>query len=260
MAIVCNTWWVHCVGLDMETHDFLSAQLPADDSRARRDIRISVGALLLFIVINLVFSSFSRGVGQNTTAGQGATIGGILLALALVWATQRKLGRGFSELGLSRPHSWPRTVGLGIGVAVLSQVVVGTALTLIQPLLGGELPDVSRFDSVRGNLPTMVGTVLAVWITSAFPEEVIWRGFLITRIAGLAGGSRPAWIVALLLSSAHFGMIHSYQGVSGMVGTGLAGLLYGVAFLVLGRNLWIVIVAHASSHLLSFTMLYLSGA
>ena len=105
--------------METETqNDTPSAHLPADDSRARRDVRISAGAILLFIVIHLAFSTLGRSVGENTTAGQGAAIGGIILALALVWATQRKLGRGFSELGLSRPRSWPRTVGLGIGVAV----------------------------------------------------------------------------------------------------------------------------------------------
>ncbi len=246
----------------METekqHDTPSVHLPADDARNRRDVKISAGAILLFIVIHLAFSALSRSVGQNTSAGQGAVIGGIVLVLALVWATQWKLGRGFSELGLSRPRSWPRTVGLGIGVGLLSQAVVGGAMAVILPLLGAEMPDVSRFDSVRGDLPTMVGMVLTVWITSAFPEEVIWRGFLITRMAEVAGGSRPAWIVALLLSSAHFGMIHSYQGITGIVGTGLAGLLYGVAYLALGRNLWIVIVAHATSHVIGFTLMYLGA-
>ncbi|MCH7667131.1 MAG: CPBP family intramembrane metalloprotease [Acidobacteria bacterium] len=52
-------------------------------------------------------------------------------------------------------------------------------------------------------------------------------------------------------------LIHFYQGVSGIVATGVMGFLYGLAFLLLGRNLWVVIVAHAASHVLSFTAMYL---
>jgi membrane protease YdiL (CAAX protease family) len=128
---------------------------------------------------------------------------------------------------------------------------------VINPLMGADAPDVSRFNAVQGNLKVLLTMVPMVWLTSAFPEEVIWRGFLMTRVAKLGGGSRGAWGMALVLTSVHFGLIHFYQGVAGMVATGIMGLLYGLAFLLLGRNLWVVIVAHAASHALSFTAMYL---
>lgn len=218
---------------------------------------VAAGAILAIVAIVFAFSQLSRRVGEDTLAGSMAALGGIMLCLVVVWATQRWLGLGWQEIGMRRPRSWPRTLGLGILVAVVSNAALYPIMTyIIAPLSGGE-PDVSRFDATRGNLGVMVGTVLTVWLTSAFPEEVIWRGFLMTRLAKLAGGGRLAWGLALILVSVHFGLIHFYQGVSGMVITGLAGFLYGLAFLIFRRNLWVVIVAHAANHVIAFTAMYL---
>ena len=183
---------------------------------------------------------------------------GTLSSLALVFVFQRRLGLGVAEIGLKRPASWPRTILLGVLVAIVGGALAqGVMAYVINPLISAEPPDVTRFNAVRGNLRVLLGMVPTVWLTSAFPEEVIWRGFLMTRIARLVGGSRSAWALALILTSLHFGLIHFYQGASGMAGTAVMGFLYGVAFLLLGRNLWLVIVAHAANHLIVFTAMYL---
>ncbi len=237
-----------------DDHGFTDDQAPA----AGRQTRIAAGAVLLIVLINLVFSLVSRRVGEAGHAASFAALGGIVLCLVVVWGTQRLLGLGWSEIGLKRPASWPRAVGAGVLVSVVAYVVTyATLILVIAPLTGSETPDVSRFDSTRGNLGVMIGTVLTVWITSAFPEEVIWRGFLMTRIAKLAGAARWAWGLALVLTSVHFGLIHLYQGVTGVATTGLIGLLYGVAFLLFRRNLWVPIFAHATTHVMSFTVMYL---
>jgi len=222
-----------------------------------RERLIGLGSILLIVVFTFVASVVSRMVGESSPAGSAAALGGIVLSLVVVWLTQRMLGGGWSEIGFRRPKSWPRAVALGLGLALVSGVVVQAALTYVILPLSGVGPDVSRFDSVRGDWMTLVGTILTVWVTSALPEEIIWRGFWMTRTSELMGGGRWAWATALILSSVHFALIHFYQGISGIAVTGLAGLLFGIAYLVVGRNLWVVIFAHAWVHLMSFTLLYL---
>ena len=224
----------------------------------RPDTLISAGGVLAIFAISIIFSLLGRRLGEDGTGGTLAALAGVVLALVVVWATQRRLGLGFAEIGLRRPVSWPRTIGQGILVALIIVPLAYVALEfVINPLTGSEGPDISRFDSSRASLGMMIGTVVTVWLTSAFPEEVLWRGFLMTRIAKLAGATRWAWALALVVSSVHFGLLHYYQGISGVAATGFVGLLYGVAFLILGRNLWVTIVAHATSHVISFTALYL---
>lgn len=41
-----------------------------------------------------------------------------------------------------------------------------------------------------------------------------------------------------------FGLAHAYQGVTGIIDEGLAGLLLGMIYLRTGRNLMVPIIAH----------------
>jgi membrane protease YdiL (CAAX protease family) len=67
---------------------------------------------------------------------------------------------------------------------------------------------------------------LALSVTAGFCEELLARGFLIWFIATWTG----PWI-ALVLSSALFGLGHGYQGWSGIVKTGVVGLVMGAVYL-----------------------------
>jgi hypothetical protein len=63
-----------------------------------------------------------------------------------------------------------------------------------------------------------------------------------TRFAELGRFRRSSWIGSLLATSALFGAMHAYQGLSGIIATGLTGLVFGGVYLTTGRNLWACIV------------------
>jgi len=48
----------------------------------------------------------------------------------------------------------------------------------------------------------------------------------------------------MLLVSILFGYGHYYKGTSGVIDSGVAGLILGSAYLLSGRNLWVPILAH----------------
>ena len=70
-------------------------------------------------------------------------------------------------------------------------------------------------------------------------EELAYRGYAIPAVI-VAGGSAPA---ALAVTSVAFAVLHSYQGVLGVVRTGVVGVIMGVVFLHTG-SLWPPMVAH----------------
>ena len=77
-----------------------------------------------------------------------------------------------------------------------------------------------------------------------------------SRLARCLGGGRLAWLASLLLSSAVFSMLHLYQGPAGVAITGFVGLLFGIVYLVSGRNLWIGILVHGLVDTASLTAVY----
>ncbi len=76
-------------------------------------------------------------------------------------------------------------------------------------------------------------------LCAGFGEELAYRGYAIPAVI-VAGASAP---VALALTSGAFAVLHSYQGVLGVVRTGVVGVIMGAVFLHTG-SLWPPMVAH----------------
>jgi CAAX protease family protein len=66
---------------------------------------------------------------------------------------------------------------------------------------------------------------------------------LLTRAADPGGRSKAAYWIGVLLVALLFGYGHYYKGPSGVVDSGLAGLVLGATFVWSGRNLWACILA-----------------
>jgi membrane protease YdiL (CAAX protease family) len=129
-------------------------------------------------------------------------------------------------------------------VAAMAAFVVG-AILMANVVGIPEGADMSRYSYLRGNLPMTILALVSVYIVSAFAEEVIYRAFLITRIAELRAGGKAPLGLAVVVSSVVFGLVHSDWGLAGMVQTSFMGLALGVSYLAVRRNLWVTILAHA---------------
>lgn len=64
-------------------------------------------------------------------------------------------------------------------------------------------------------------------IVVAVTEEIIFRGYLITRFRNLT--NRPG--VGLVLAAVVFALGHGYEGSSGMITVGVMGLVFGLLYL-----------------------------
>ena len=82
--------------------------------------------------------------------------------------------------------------------------------------------------------------------TAGVMEEVLFRGFVITRLSWLIG---DAWLAAIV-ASLSFALGHVYQGWIGLLRTGLGGLAFSLAFVLTG-SLLPSILAHTVLNLLS---------
>jgi membrane protease YdiL (CAAX protease family) len=105
------------------------------------------------------------------------------------------------------------------------------------PILARVLPETP--------LETLVFLVV-VCPTAGITEEVLFRGFAITRLAPLVG---DVWL-ATLIAAIGFAFGHAYQGTIGMISTALIGLGYSVSYIFTG-SLMPAIGAHMLHNALS---------
>jgi membrane protease YdiL (CAAX protease family) len=88
-------------------------------------------------------------------------------------------------------------------------------------------------------------------------EELVYRGYLMNRVAGVLHGTRAAWIMSLVLVSVLFGCSHIGQGITGIAENIWDGLLLGIVYLACGRNLAAAIIAHGVTDSVDVLLMYL---
>lgn len=159
------------------------------------------------------------------------------------------------DYGLKKPRSFAWLSVWAIVIIILE--VAESSLT--EPILHEKFgaPNITAFENITGNLPLFLYVLPFIWLFAAFGEEYFYRAFLMTSLAQVLGGTRAAWAAALIAQSVIFGLAHAYQGVSGAIGTGIAGLVYGAGYMAAGRMLWPPMIAHGLLNTLGFTLLYL---
>jgi uncharacterized protein len=164
------------------------------------------------------------------------------IAIAIVAFETR---RPVHALGLGRPRSIFRTIAFGVAVGFAMLLFSKLLLTPIAEAITGIPRDLSAFEDVRGDLAVYLALMPRIWLGAAICEEIVFRAFLIGRLeAAFGGASRIATAAAVVLSSVLFGFAHTYQGPTGVLITGVLGLVFASIYAYGGRNLWITIVVH----------------
>ncbi len=177
--------------------------------------------------------------------------------LAFAWLSLRARKVRWRDIGLSRFRNWRVTLGAGVGVGLLLEAF---QLFISQPLLVRVLrkqPDLELFRALHGNVKWTLVALAGTWTLAAFGEEMVYRGYLMNRVADLLNRTRVAWIVSLIVVHVGFGLAHAYQGITGILDEGLAGLLLGLVYLATKRNLAVPIVAHGIGDSIDFVLIFL---
>lgn len=176
--------------------------------------------------------------------------------LAFGWLSLWLRKFSWRSIGLSRYRSWRATLGMGIAAGSLMEAL---EIFLTQPFLVRVLhkqPDLEVFRALRGDLKLTLFFVALAWTVAAFGEEMVYRGYLMNRVADLLNRTRRAWIISLIAVQVGFGLAHAYQGVTGIIDEGVMGLLLGLIYLATGRNLAMPIVAHGVADSIDLVLIF----
>lgn len=156
------------------------------------------------------------------------------------------LGLGWpgSFLGLQMPERlWLfLPISLLLALAVYAQVLyirvvarTSDGRAQLRRSMSGPLHMLPRTSKERG-----------LWIllslTAGFCEELLYRGFLPAYLVHIFPG--VPFLVAIIIAAALFGIGHIYQKVTGVLGTGAMGLVFGLLYFFTG-SLILPMIIHA---------------
>ena len=179
--------------------------------------------------------------------------------LGLAWLMLLLRGKRWRDAGFR----WPPHAGSAIALGAVAGVALSAhELILLEPLVRsftGSAPDLSFFKELKGNLQATLFFIGLSWVLAAFGEEMVWRGYAMTRVAELFGGGVAAWILSTIVVNIAFGIAHDYQDITGIIVTAIDGLLYAVLYFLAGRNLAVPIMAHGMSNTCDFLLMYHGG-
>ena len=202
------------------------------------DLLIVLAAIAVAWQLSRLFLYPALGVPDNAPIILRPITGFFVAWWVLHWRGQR-----WNTLGLRMPTQWWRVligaVALYLANVALSRWAVPALADLLQPQ---QQP--SFLGYIRGNLAAFLGWLAIGWVVGGFFEECLFRGFLLTRVAELCG---PGWIglaAGIVVQALLFGSMHLYAGGFAFVFAALFALANGVFYLLVGRNLWPLIVVH----------------
>jgi membrane protease YdiL (CAAX protease family) len=220
-------------------------QPAAEPLRNRRDSRWL--ALFEFLLVGLIFYADHRKLIPVSKTPE---------LLVLGWISLRVRKLGWRTVGLTRYRTWPMTIAIGVALGALLETF---QLLVTQPILArllGRQPDLELFRMLTGNIKMTLLFIALSWTLAAFGEELVWRGYLMNRVADLLGRRRRSWMLSLVIVSIMFGLAHGYQGLTGWIEEGLAGVALGLMYLRTENNLVVPIVAHGVCDTIDMVLIF----
>ena len=170
-------------------------------------------------------------------------LSGILFGLLVIFFLTSFDGFNDFRTWFQRPKSWGNCVAMALLASLASMVISYFLLRLFRASpFGG--PDYSRFSVVHGNGKLLLIWLLFIWTIVAFGEEIIGRGFILTRLLVVFERTFNPPFLAIAVSAMIFGSVHFYQGVAGVVDNTCTGIIFGTLYLNQRRNLWSNFFSH----------------
>ena len=166
-------------------------------------------------------------------------------------------GKPFSALGFQREKFTFKNIFILAPLVslVLFIFYVFALVPGITKLTGAPI-DYSSFDQLKGNLPACLIALLIVWVSAGFGEEIIFRGYFMRQFVKFFGESKVSILLNIFLLACFFGFMHSYQGITGQLVTGIVGALLALIFYLRKYDLWFVIAVHGFFDTIALICIY----
>jgi uncharacterized protein len=181
----------------------------------------------------------------------------VLPVLLVVWWFLKRNGENFTDIGFSFRRFEIKSVSIGAASAIVLfvflQYVFFPLLSSVVVLHPANLED---FKNIRHHFLNFIFILIAGFIVGGVYEELVFHGFVFTRIERIVKGKFVVPI-SFIITNVIFGLYHFQLGMAGMLNAFLAGCAYQYLMIKFHRNLWYSIFFHAFFDAIGLTYIYL---
>jgi membrane protease YdiL (CAAX protease family) len=228
------------------------------------DIKYSKRRKLVWLVIGLSLGLLFMGALRLSTVHPNiltplagfATPGYVLITVLFTIFLVRK-GLPLNKFGFGERPNF-RIIILAISAVIILRLFDLLLNPLIEEILGGPR-NLERFADVEGSVGSLIVLLITNWTLAAFGEEFAYRIVLMRGISFILGDTRKGQISAIILQAVMFGLIHAYQGPTGITGSTISGLIFGVVTIMSRWSIWPAALAHGINNTFGIIALYNGG-
>ena len=188
-------------------------------------------------------------------------LGTLLATIVVIIGSYVEYGKkAFKSLGLEafKSNLKPMLVQAPVVAGVLFSVYVFLLIPGVTNITGQAI-DLTAFEELKGNLPATLFMLAFVWVSAAFGEEIIWRGYLMRQFVKFFGDGSIALTINILLFGVLFGFCHAYQGITGQILSGIIGMVLAYIFYKRSYNLWLNIAIHGFFDTVAIILFYIGS-
>ena len=177
--------------------------------------------------------------------------------LLFVWLYLRHFGENFSNIGFNFKSFNFKAVLIGS----LAAIVILTFLQLVffpilETFIDFDDPEVELYEFIRENAGNYIFILAMGWVVGGFYEEIVFHGFIFSRLEKMMPG-KYATLISFILTSILFGAYHIQLGAADATNALLAGAGYLALALYFKRNLWYSIICHGVYDTIVITLIYI---
>ncbi|MCR8561698.1 CPBP family intramembrane metalloprotease [Mucilaginibacter sp. BJC16-A38] len=160
------------------------------------------------------------------------------LYLKLYRENFRSIGFRFSNLSFK---AFLIGGAIGLAYAMLQFWAIGP---LIDKAFQFEPVNYHDFDFIKHNLVSYLLLLLLAAVLVIPYEEIAFRGFILTRVRQMAGGSKWAFEISGLVTAILFALYHYQEGPSSVISIFIFALFITWLYKIFKGNLWYLIFFH----------------
>ncbi|MFY0606776.1 MAG: CPBP family intramembrane metalloprotease [Cyclobacteriaceae bacterium] len=164
----------------------------------------------------------------------------------------------FSDLrtfGFVKPESILTTMTIALLMALVIVLISFFMLIPALEFITGQPHQIGVFRQIEGNLKVLMFSIGIGSLIGGFTEEIIFRGFFMSRISDYIPGNIGK-IISVVSTSIFFGYLHEYQGITGQIAIAIMGAILGGIYIMNKGRLWLNILVHGFVNTISMTMVY----